>query len=70
MPYGLIVQIASVALAAAYVFITKTPLWSKILVLGLLLFSFLWRYGLFLQVALGISLSLYLTYLKSRSSSD
>jgi hypothetical protein len=70
MPYGLIVQIASVALAAVYVFVTKSPFWSKSLVAGLLLLSFLWRYGLFLQVTLGIFLSLYFVYLKSRSAPD
>jgi hypothetical protein len=36
-------------------------------VAGLLFFSFLWRYGLFLQVAPGVSLSLYFTYIRCRS---
>ena len=67
MPYGLIVQAASVALAAVFVFAAEASYWLKALVIGLLLFSFLWRYGLFLQVALGVSLSLYFTYLKCRS---
>jgi len=67
MPYGLIVLFASIALAAVYVFVTDTPIWSKILVAGLLLFSFAWRYGLFLRVALSVFISLYFTYLKSRS---
>jgi hypothetical protein len=58
---------ASIALTGVYVFATDAPYWLKALVVALLLFSFAWRYGLFLQLALGISLSLYFTYLKSRS---
>ena len=67
MPYGLIVMVASIALAGVYVFAVEASFWSKALVAGLLLLSFMWRYGLFIQVALGVSLSLYFTYLKSRS---
>ena len=67
MPYGLIVMVASIALAGVYVFASEESFWSKALVAGLLLVSFAWRYGLFLQVALGIFLSLYFTHLKSRS---
>jgi hypothetical protein len=70
MPYGLIVLFASIALVAAYVFVTYTPVWSKVLVVGLLFFSFVWRYGLFLKVALSVFLSLYFTYLKSRSDRE
>ena len=66
MPYGLIVLAASIALVAAYVFVTDVSYWLKALVAGLLVFSFLWRYGFFLRVALGVSISLYFTYLKSR----
>jgi hypothetical protein len=67
MPYGLIVLVASIALTGVYVFVTEASYWSKALVVGLLLVSLVWRYGMFLQVALGIFLSLYFTYLKSRS---
>ena len=67
MPYGLIVMVASIALAAVYVFASEESFWSKALVAGLLLVSFVWHYGLFLRVALSIVLSLYFTYLKSRS---
>ncbi len=67
MPYGLIVLVASIALTGVYVFVTEASYWSKALVMGLLLVSFVWRYGMFLQVALGIFLSLYFTYPKSRS---
>ena len=70
MPYGLIVMVASVALAGVYVFATEASSWSKGLVVGLLLLSCVWRYGVFLQVALGVFLSLYFTYLKSRSERD
>jgi hypothetical protein len=66
MPYGLIVLVASIALAFVYVFVSEASYWSKALVAGLLLVSFMWRYGLFLQVAVGVCLSLYFTYLKSR----
>jgi len=67
MPYGLIVLVASVALVVVYVFVTDAAFWSKALVAGLLLLSFAWRYGTFLQAALGVFLSLYFTYLKSRA---
>lgn len=67
MPYGLIVLVASIALTAVFVSVTEAAYWWKALVVGLLMFSFLWRYGTFLQVALGGSLSLYFTYLKARS---
>ena len=70
MPYGLIVLFASIALAAVYVFVTDTPFWSKVLVAGLLLFSFAWRYGLFLRAALSVFLCLYFTWLKSRSDGE
>ena len=60
-------MVASIALAGVYVSASEESFWSKALVAGLLLVSFVWRYGLFLQVALGIYLSLYFIYLKSRS---
>ena len=66
MPYGLIVTVVSVGLCAAYVFTTEVSWWLKTLVVALLLFSFMWRFGVFVQLGLGISLSLYLSYLKSR----
>jgi hypothetical protein len=67
MPYGLIVLVASIALVVVYVFVSEASSWSKCLVARLLLFSFVWRYGMFLQVALGVCLSLYFTYLKARA---
>ena len=67
MPYGLIVLVAAIAFTGVYVFVTEASYWSKALVVVLLLASFVWRYGMFLQVTLGIFLSLYFTYLKSRS---
>ena len=66
MPYGFIVLVASIALTGVYVFVTEASFWSKGLVAGLLVVSLLWRYGLFLQVALSVFLLLYFTYLKSR----
>ena len=67
MPYGVIALIASLALTIVYVFATEESFWSKAVVAGLLAVSLVWRYGLFLQVALSIFLSLYFTYLRSRS---
>jgi membrane protein implicated in regulation of membrane protease activity len=66
MPYGLIVLIASIALTGVYVLVTEAPAWSKALVAGLFGVSLVWRYGVYLQVALSIYLSLYFTYLKSQ----
>jgi hypothetical protein len=66
MPYGLIPLIASIALTGVYVFVAEASFWSKALVAGLLGVSLVWRYGLFLQVALSVFLLLYFTYLKSR----
>ena len=70
LPYGLIVLFASLALAVVYVCVTDAPIWSKALVAGLMLFSFAWRYGMYLRVAVAVFLSLYFTYLKSRSDHD
>ncbi len=66
MPYGLIVLVASIALTGAYIFVADVSYWWKVLVVALLLSSFALPYGLFLRVALGIALSLYFTYLRSR----
>jgi hypothetical protein len=70
MPYALIVTVAAIALAGVYVFLTESSFWSKGLVTVLLLVSFAWGYGFFLQVGLGIFLALYLTYLKARWQDD
>jgi len=59
--------VASVALAVVFLFVTDAPLWSKALVTVMLILSFMWRYGMYLQVAQGIGLSLYFTYLRARS---
>ena len=67
MPYGFIPLIASIALTGVYVFLAEASLWSKALVAGLLVVSLVWRYGLFLQVALSVFLLLYFTYLKARA---
>jgi hypothetical protein len=66
MPYGLIALIASIALTGVYVLVTEAPVWSKVLVAGLLGVSLVWSYGVYLQVVLSICLSLYFTYFKSR----
>ena len=50
----------------AFIFAADAALWLKTLVVVLLALSFLWRYGLFLQIAIGVCLSLYFTYLKAR----
>ena len=67
MPYGLIVLAGSIALTIVYVFMTDASFWLRALAAGLLLLSFAWRYGMYLQVVLGVVLSLYLTYLRARS---
>ncbi len=70
MPYAFTVLVASVALTGVYVLATAAPIWSKCLVAGLLVVSFVWRYGFFLRAALGVFLCLYFTYLKSCSERD
>ena len=70
MPYGFVPLIASITLTAVYVFVAEASFWSKALVAGLLVASLVWRYGVFLQVALSVFLLLYFTYLKSRSERD
>ena len=70
MPYTLIVTVAAVALAGVYVCVTESSFWSKGLVTVLLLASFAWRYGFFIQVGLGVFLALYFTYLKARWRDD
>jgi hypothetical protein len=66
MPYGLIVLIVSFALTGVYAFVIDVSVWLKALFVGLLMVSLMWRYGLFLQVAISVCLSLYFTYLKAR----
>jgi hypothetical protein len=66
MPYGFIVTVAAFAITGVYVFATDVSVWLKTLFAGLLLVSLVWRYGLFLQAALGVCLSLYFTYQKAR----
>jgi len=66
MPYGLRALIASISLTGVYVLVSETPAWSKVPVAALFGLSLVWHYGVFLQVALSISLSLYFTYFKSR----
>ena len=68
MPYGFIALVAAIAFTGIFVWVTEAAVWCKALVVGLLLLSFRWHYGLFLQVAITISLSLYFTYLKARYS--
>jgi hypothetical protein len=65
MPYSLIPLIASIALTGIYVLTTEASVRSKALVVGLLGVSLVWRYGMFVQAALGIFLLLYFTYHKS-----
>ena len=67
MPYGFVPLIASITLTAVYVFVAEASFWSEALVAGLLVVSLVWRYGLFLQVALSVFLLLYFTYLKARA---
>ena len=67
MPYGLVVLAAAIAFTGVYVLTTEASLWSKAVVVLLLAMSLVWRHGLFLQVGLGVFLSLYFTYLKARA---
>lgn len=66
MAYGLILTVFTIALAAVFIFASEASWWTKALVGAVLATSFLWRYGLFLQAALGITLCLYFTYIRSR----
>jgi hypothetical protein len=70
MPYGLIVTVSAIALCGVFVLLTESSFWSKGLVTVLLLVSFTWRYGFFLQVGLGVFLAFYFTYLKARWRDD
>lgn len=57
---------AAGVLVGSFIGATRAPLWSKVLVGGLLLISFFWEFGLYLQVALGIFITLFLSYTKGR----
>jgi len=57
MPYALIVTVAATALAGVYVWVTHASNWSKALVTAVLLVSFAWRYGFYLQVGLRVFLA-------------
>jgi membrane-anchored glycerophosphoryl diester phosphodiesterase (GDPDase) len=66
MAYGLIVLLLTIALSAVYVFAAEVSVWSKALVVVVLAVSFVWQYGFFLRIALGICLALYFAYLQAR----
>jgi hypothetical protein len=68
MPYGIIVLIGSFALTAVYVLVTQAPVWAKAVVAALFLVALRWRYGMYVQVLLGVGISLYFTCLKARYS--
>jgi membrane protein implicated in regulation of membrane protease activity len=70
MPYGLIVTVAAIALTGVYVCVTHASNWSKALVTVVLLVSFAWRYGFYLQLGLGVFLAFYFTYVKARWQDD
>jgi hypothetical protein len=65
--YAMLTTFVSVALIGWYVLMTQTPFWSKATMLGLLLISFEWRFGFVVQLALGMFVVLYQTYLKARA---
>ena len=67
MPYGLILLVVLFALTGKFVFVADVSRWLKAWFGGLLLVSFVWRYGVFLQLGLSLGLSLYFTYLKARA---
>jgi membrane protein implicated in regulation of membrane protease activity len=68
MPYGLIFLVILVTLTGRYLFFTEVSPWLKAMFVGLLLVSFVWDYGIFLQLGLCLCLSVYFTYLKARRS--
>ena len=70
MPYGLIVTVAAIALVGVYVCVTQASNWSKALVTAVLLVSFAWGYGFYLQLGLGVFLAFYFTYVKARWQGD
>jgi len=66
MGYGFIALVGSIALTAVYVLVTDAAYWLKALAAVLLVVSLMWRFGLYLQVAISIFILYYLTYLRSR----
>lgn len=70
MPYALIVTVAAIALAGVYVCVTHASNWSKALVTVVLLVSFAWPYGFYLQLGLGVFLAFYFRYVKARWQDD
>ena len=64
IPYGLVVLIASIILSGRFLFIKEASWWPKAVVIGLLAISLEWRYGFFLQAALGIMLAIYFQYIR------
>ena len=66
MGYGFIALVGSIALTAVYVLVTDAAYWLKALIAALLAVSLMWRFGLYLQVAISIFILYYLTYLRTR----
>ncbi len=66
MGYGLILVIGAIALSIRYAFMTEAPLWSRALVVGILLISLAHHslLTLLLQAGLSVFILLYLRCLK------
>jgi hypothetical protein len=63
MPYGLIPLVAAVSLGAGYVFVTDATVWSKLLIIGLVLLSlFGFAHLPILRVLLQVGLSIFLIF--------
>lgn len=63
MPYGLIPLVAAVSLGTGYVFVTDASLWSKLLIIGLVLLSlFGFAHLPILRVLLQVGLSIFLIF--------
>ena len=62
MPYGLILLLVLITLAGRYVLFTDVSPRLKVVVVGLVVLSFVWEYGIFVQLGLSLCLSVYFTY--------
>ena len=63
MPYGLIPLIAAISLAVVYVCVADASLWSKLLIIGLVVLSFFGFAHLpILRVLLQVGLSIFLIF--------
>lgn len=65
--FSLVASLISIVLAGVYLFLTVAPLWSRILIAGLMTLSFGWTFGFVVRFIIGVFILIYRSYIKARA---